>query len=152
MYDQTIQASDFRTPQFATLDLAGWLVTEVRPVAKYLLVTVAAPENVTDTAQQFVVLSHLGMDGSWQIDTKPTYRTRCILRFAEHSVVGNSLKLLEVLPVEQAEDHIAFLGPDLLDPGWEDPDTADRKSTRLNSSHVAISYAVFCLKKKKSNQ
>src|SRR5439155_22807746 len=28
---------------------------------------------------------------------------------------------------------------------------ADRKSTRLNSSHVAISYAVFCLKKKKTN-
>src|SRR5690625_6830379 len=27
--------------------------------------------------------------------------------------------------------------------------TTDRKSTRLNSSHVAISYAVFCLKKKK---
>src|SRR5690554_2574546 len=27
---------------------------------------------------------------------------------------------------------------------------ADRKSTRLNSSHVRISYAVFCLKKKKS--
>src|SRR5690554_7769738 len=28
-------------------------------------------------------------------------------------------------------------------------DTLDRKSTRLNSSHVRISYAVFCLKKKK---
>src|SRR5690625_6539917 len=28
----------------------------------------------------------------------------------------------------------------------------DRKSTRLNSSHVAISYAVFCLKKKKTTQ
>src|SRR5690625_4069268 len=28
-------------------------------------------------------------------------------------------------------------------------DNRDRKSTRLNSSHVAISYAVFCLKKKK---
>src|SRR5207253_11196922 len=28
-------------------------------------------------------------------------------------------------------------------------DLQDRKSTRLNSSHVAISYAVFCLKKKK---
>src|SRR5207253_8801488 len=28
----------------------------------------------------------------------------------------------------------------------------DRKSTRLNSSHVAISYAVFCLKKKKTQQ
>src|SRR5215510_6198432 len=30
--------------------------------------------------------------------------------------------------------------------------TADRKSTRLNSSHVAISYAVFCLKKKKKKK
>src|SRR3712207_6917086 len=28
---------------------------------------------------------------------------------------------------------------------------ADRKSTRLNSSHANISYAVFCLKKKKNN-
>src|SRR5437870_10310501 len=31
------------------------------------------------------------------------------------------------------------------------PADADRKSTRLNSSHVAISYAVFCLKKKKDH-
>src|SRR5690606_41042702 len=30
--------------------------------------------------------------------------------------------------------------------------TQDRKSTRLNSSHVKISYAVFCLKKKKNNR
>src|SRR5690625_2887113 len=35
--------------------------------------------------------------------------------------------------------------PDILGAGHE-----DRKSTRLNSSHVAISYAVFCLKKKKT--
>src|SRR5256885_8222619 len=28
----------------------------------------------------------------------------------------------------------------------------DRKSTRLNSSHLVISYAVFCLKKKKKNK
>src|SRR2546430_13535801 len=31
------------------------------------------------------------------------------------------------------------------------PVTSDRKSTRLNSSHSQISYAVFCLKKKKNN-
>src|SRR5690242_21309838 len=30
-----------------------------------------------------------------------------------------------------------------------DDQTKDRKSTRLNSSHMSISYAVFCLKKKK---
>src|SRR5207244_9492433 len=36
---------------------------------------------------------------------------------------------------------VAILGPN-----------ADRKSTRLNSSHQIISYAVFCLKKKKRRQ
>src|SRR5256885_11475582 len=36
----------------------------------------------------------------------------------------------------------------LLGPGRE---RRDRKSTRLNSSHLVISYAVFCLKKKKKN-
>src|SRR5260221_7380385 len=32
------------------------------------------------------------------------------------------------------------------------PITQDRKSTRLNSSHTVISYAVFCLKKKKNDK
>src|SRR6476660_10009857 len=36
-------------------------------------------------------------------------------------------------------------------PGPFDGWPADRKSTRLNSSHQIISYAVFCLKKKKKN-
>src|SRR2546426_11168199 len=35
--------------------------------------------------------------------------------------------------------------PDMRRTHW----TSDRKSTRLNSSHLVISYAVFCLKKKK---
>src|SRR5690625_6502466 len=60
------------------------------------------------------------------------------------------------------------LGTPVLEPGFDGPELdhvamfhgmramnldvvheRDRKSTRLNSSHVAISYAVFCLKKKK---
>src|SRR5256885_3906831 len=49
-------------------------------------------------------------------------------------------------------------GPGLQHPGLDGhvaaariavPDCEDRKSTRLNSSHLVISYAVFCLKKKK---
>src|SRR5690606_40158476 len=36
--------------------------------------------------------------------------------------------------------------------GVLEDDLQDRKSTRLNSSHVKISYAVFCLKKKKGSQ
>src|SRR5690349_23435508 len=34
---------------------------------------------------------------------------------------------------------------------WRVASSTDRKSTRLNSSHVEISYAVFCLKKKMKN-
>src|SRR3712207_8549969 len=48
----------------------------------------------------------------------------------------------DVEQMDQGEDDVA--GPGLK----EDP--LDRKSTRLNSSHANISYAVFCLKKKKS--
>src|SRR5699024_12550984 len=36
----------------------------------------------------------------------------------------------------------------MIEDGELDKRIADRKSTRLNSSHVSISYAVFCLKKK----
>src|SRR6266702_5490256 len=48
-----------------------------------------------------------------------------------------------------AERGISGLRPDERFPflGQRDPGEEDRKSTRLNSSHVAISYAVFCLKK-----
>src|SRR5256885_11064622 len=41
-----------------------------------------------------------------------------------------------------------FLKGYLVGKGWRLVKT-DRKSTRLNSSHLVISYAVFCLKKKK---
>src|SRR5256885_6376253 len=40
----------------------------------------------------------------------------------------------------------------LTGPGCQSWDSEDRKSTRLNSSHLVISYAVFCLKKKKNNK
>src|SRR5438874_6480684 len=40
----------------------------------------------------------------------------------------------------------------IREPAQADLEIQDRKSTRLNSSHVEISYAVFCLKKKKSDR
>src|SRR3712207_8717676 len=49
----------------------------------------------------------------------------------------------------------AFIAPPVLAPAEAAARMAseqvDRKSTRLNSSHANISYAVFCLKKKKHN-
>src|SRR2546427_1211718 len=41
------------------------------------------------------------------------------------------------------------VGPHFAAPRGDEARRADRKSTRLNSSHSQISYAVFCLKKKK---
>src|SRR3989454_6190409 len=39
-----------------------------------------------------------------------------------------------------------------VDVKWPGPNRRDRKSTRLNSSHLVISYAVFCLKKKNDRE
>src|SRR6266496_3667173 len=47
--------------------------------------------------------------------------------------------------------HLGLLRPARRGPG-QVRDGADRKSTRLNSSHVESSYAVFCLKKKKLHE
>src|SRR2546430_9627330 len=54
-----------------------------------------------------------------------------------------------------ADERVALRAHLRQDPGRECRQRraagVDRKSTRLNSSHSQISYAVFCLKKKKSN-
>src|SRR2546427_9533947 len=60
--------------------------------------------------------------------------------------------LFRSLFVEMKGLRVEF-GGEGLDPFLFDAQTpGDRKSTRLNSSHSQISYAVFCLKKKKSDQ
>src|SRR5699024_12802495 len=50
--------------------------------------------------------------------------------------------------LKEADDQVAEING-LYRMGMLSEDERDRKSTRLNSSHVSISYAVFCLKKKK---
>src|SRR5438874_10302187 len=65
-----------------------------------------------------------------------------------------TLSLHDALPIfngshaEAVNDRWAFK----LAAGYLTQDPLDRKSTRLNSSHVEISYAVFCLKKKKKKK
>src|SRR5690625_1570629 len=61
--------------------------------------------------------------------------------------------------IQMLQDHAnaTLQAPDITDHAWRRQlamraTDLDRKSTRLNSSHVAISYAVFCLKKKKKNR
>src|SRR5207245_8175121 len=61
---------------------------------------------------------------------------------------GTEWTFARIGEVTSGADHI-FLSVDMdvLDPAHA---PGDRKSTRLNSSHGSISYAVFCLKKKKT--
>src|SRR5439155_19206259 len=55
-----------------------------------------------------------------------------------------------VQPLRREQDHLVPRDGVVALPRSAAPvGIGDRKSTRLNSSHVAISYAVFCLKKKK---
>src|SRR5258708_27821079 len=66
----------------------------------------------------------------------PQWPQKNILRLPAHRSSGEAMSVL--VKQDNCEER---------DDRW-----ADRKSTRLNSSHQIISYAVFCLKKKKSRQ
>src|SRR3712207_6993118 len=80
-----------------------------------------------------------------------------LFRSAEFFQDGFFYRALHCLHAGRTAEHVhgvfkdaGFLQQDSLAVrGEADPFFADRKSTRLNSSHANISYAVFCLKKKK---
>src|SRR5690625_5744552 len=69
--------------------------------------------------------------------------------FGEIPYIFESQFMSVVRPVEQRRIEIPFSKSGEWNPLPITRNKIDRKSTRLNSSHVAISYAVFCLKKKK---
>src|SRR3712207_8477426 len=62
-------------------------------------------------------------------------------------VAEGDVAAVEVAVVDRLRD--AMVGQPLAQLGHVRRQVEDRKSTRLNSSHANISYAVFCLKKKK---
>src|SRR3989442_7949930 len=77
-----------------------------------------------------------------------------IVPSAPWSSERRSVSFLTVFRMELKRPGVFFISAmDEEDPGsLEFHPEQDRKSTRLNSSHVRISYAVFCLKKKKNIQ
>src|SRR5689334_23427203 len=71
--------------------------------------------------------------------------------FLVRALLGVKLTEKDITPVllQHPDGKTALIRGDVQAWAGLDPMMADRKSTRLNSSHSSISYAVFCLKKKK---
>src|SRR2546430_12606163 len=95
-------------------------------------------------------------------ESASTYQGACALRAArprrrqdgaqdERFEVGTVRRRLTSLHSVLLDEllQIARLSKRFFGSAFQRPYVADRKSTRLNSSHSQISYAVFCLKKKK---
>lgn len=149
---QTLTASDFRVPRFATLNLAGWTVSEIVPRGKHLLIRVqgpakgspgraddggandggASPGGASSDRQELTIHSHLKMEGAWQLYPpggrwrKPAFTARCVLRTAVADAVGFSLGTLEVVRTADEDKVVGHLGPDLLGPDW-DPAEAEQR-------------------------
>src|SRR5712692_7829464 len=97
--------------------------------------------------QFFRVANHplpgLHLEDGWSADFRSVVRSKdrlvSDLRKAKYADVLASLK-----DVEYVRGHAAFVSPHEVKVGRERYEGEDRKSTRLNSSHSSISYAVFC--------
>src|SRR2546427_9373853 len=103
----------------------------------------------------------------FQLPASLTFAVRlpCLIPASLHTVLPRSSYLLrscfdskkhssnavdsDVLEMNSLPDYGDYAASDIRCSIHEDTVQVDRKSTRLNSSHSQISYAVFCLKKKK---
>lgn len=121
--------ADLRVPAHATADLTGWQVVAVQPRAKYLLMRLTPPaDRTTEGAEPLTLLSHLKMEGRWIATAladrwpAPGWQVRAVLETEEHRFVAAQLGLLELIRTADEDRRLGFLGPDLLDPAWEDDD------------------------------
>lgn len=118
---QVLTASDFRIPSLATRDLTGRQVETTISRGKHLLTRIEG--GVT-------VHSHLVMEGEWAVQRtgdrwrRPAHQARVVLRTETHEAVGFEVRL-ELLPSDEEDRAVGHLGPDLLDPEWDDEDVAE---------------------------
>src|SRR5690554_7272651 len=93
-------------------------------------------ERITNTSEPYITFQFLDLHSFGLSDEL----------YIKMNARGKSLTIFENFKAKLEQKIKSFDGP------WPEYTLPfkDRKSTRLNSSHVRISYAVFCLKKKKN--
>jgi len=113
-----LKRCDLRVPKLATVDLTGKVVETVQSRGKHLL---------TRFSNGWTLHSHLRMEGAWQVFGPgdpwrggPAHQIRAILGTARNTAVGYRLPVLELLRTADEARVVGHLGPDLLDPGWDE--------------------------------
>nr|WP_296772559.1 DNA-formamidopyrimidine glycosylase family protein [Rhodococcus sp. (in: high G+C Gram-positive bacteria)] len=110
---KVLTGCDIRVPRYATVDFTGKTVDAVLSRGKHLLIRVG----------EYSIHSHLKMEGTWQVYApgakwrRPAYQARAILTTESSSAVGFELGVLEI--VDNEDDAVGYLGPDLLGPDWD---------------------------------
>ena len=133
LHGATLTRCDIRVPAFATVDLTGQVVHEVISRGKHLVA------HVGETS----IHSHLKMEGTWHLyrhGTKwqrPAFQARIVLETADWVAVGFELGTLELFPIAEEEQHLGYLGPDLLGPNW-DAAEAMRRLAAAGERPVAV--------------
>lgn len=137
--------SDFRVPSYATVDLSGTTIEAIWPYGKHLFIQ----------CDSRILHTHLRMDGVWHVHwlgerwNKPGYTARVILvvhcRGAEAptELVGHNLGLVEVFRVDEYSDRIAYLGPDVLNPDWDEGGREEAARRILRQRDTAIGVALL---------
>jgi endonuclease-8 len=134
---QRLTATDFRVPQLAAVDLAGWRVLESASRGKHLLLRLTDP----DGARGLTLHSHLRMDGAWRTYRTgarwtggPTHLIRAALHTATTVAVGYHLHDLTLVPTTEEDRVVGHLGPDLLGPDWSPAEAVRRLATHPDTS------------------
>src|SRR5215475_16226962 len=140
---KTVSSSSLRSPSLVTATAHGLPPTGTVPTTWWRRVsitdTVPSVKLVTKSRFPFGVLAH--PRGSWPTGISAT------TSLAREPVSA----ITDTVPLAALATKASFSFTPSATQRGSNP-TVDRKSTRLNSSHVKISYAVFCLKKKKKRK
>src|SRR5947207_7780547 len=98
------------------------------------------------TTEIYTLSLHDALPISWLRKRKPVNTEDLVYQMRGFAAVDDGAGLAEATQALRAQQR--------SDGGWAQLTSLkrDRKSTRLNSSHTVISYAVFCLKKKKKKK